>query len=122
MRWQTAQAIWIGWALACGAQAQQSAPPVAPATAAQDRALVFTRATVQSVFEEDKGRKRYIRLKLGPGSGLPFRTLTFRVRDPALVAPFPPGTGVEFVAQRLDGENTLVALRAAPKLMRFESH
>ncbi|WP_326537181.1 hypothetical protein [Pseudorhodoferax sp.] len=121
MRWRTAHAIWIGWALASSALAQQTAPPAA-ATAAQERALVFTRATVQSVFDEDKGRKHYIRLKLGPGSGLPFRTLTFRVRDPEMVAPFPPGTGVEFVAQRVDGENTLTALRAAPKLLRFESH
>lgn len=120
MRWRTAPAIWIGWALACGALAQQPAASRAPT--AREEALVFTRATVQSVFDEDQGRKHYIRLKLGPGAGLPFRTLTFRVRDLALVAPFPPGSGVEFVARRLDGENTLTALRAAPHLLRFESH
>ena len=82
--------------------------------------LIYTRATVQSVFNE--GAKHYIRLKLGPGSGLPFRTQTFRLRDPALATPFPPGTGVEFVARRLDGENTLTELRPAAKILRFESH
>ena len=99
----------VGGVQALPAGAETSAP-----------VLIYTRATVQSVFNE--GAKHYIRLKLGPGSGLPFRTQTFRLRDPAVAVPFPPGTGVEFVARRIDGENTLTELRAAPKLLRFESH
>lgn len=91
-----------------------------PATPAQTQ--VFTRATLHSVFSEDQGRRHYVRLKLGPGSGLPFRTLSFRVRDPALLAPFAVGSSVAFVARRVDGENQLTALRAAPPLLRFETH
>ena len=98
------------------AQAAESAPSVPP------QAQVFTRATVHSVLTEDGGRRRYIRLQLGPGSGLPFRTQTFRVRDAALVADVAPGTTVEFVARRVEGQNTLAALRAAPKIQRFEVH
>ncbi|KQP22782.1 copper-binding protein [Pseudorhodoferax sp. Leaf267] len=94
------------------AQTPKAAPP--------EQAVVYTRATVQSVFVEDA--RHYIRLKLGPGSGLPFRTLTFRVRDPAQVAAFTPGMGVEFIAARVGDENTLTALRAAPGIKRFESH
>lgn len=98
------------------AQAQGPGDPPAEKKAVPQ---VFTPATVASVFDTDAGAKHYIRLKLGPNQGLPFRTLTFRVRDPALIAPFPPGSGVAFIAQRLDGENTLTALRAAPKPQRF---
>ena len=98
------------------AEAQTPAGPQPQHEAAPQ---VFTRASVASVFDTDAGTKHYIRLKLGPNLGLPFRTLTFRVRDPALIAPFAPGSGVEFVARRLDGENTLTALRAAPRPQRF---
>lgn len=114
---RTLRTALLGCLLAAAlAQAQgPGAPPVAEKAAPQ----VFTRATVASVFDTDAGAKHYIRLKLGPHPGLPFRTVTFRVRDPALTAPFPPGSGVEFVAQRLDGENTVIALRAAPRPQRF---
>lgn len=110
---RTALAVCIASTLALAASAQPAPPASAPA-------LVFTRATVQSLFVDDG--QQYIRLKLGPGSGLPFRTLSFRVRDAALVAPYPPGATVEFVARRIDGENTLTDLRAAPKILRFETH
>lgn len=113
MAWRVALTICIALSLALPVSAQ-------PAAAASAPALVFTRATVQSLFVEDG--KQYIRLKLGPGSGLPFRTQSFRVREAALVAPYPPGSSVEFVTRRIGGENTLVALRPAPPILRFESH
>lgn len=97
------------WLLACTAALAQSPPQQQPGP-------VTTRATVQSHLVQD-GRQ-YVRLKLHAGAGLPFTTLTFRVRDPALVAPFPPGSSVDFVARRVDGENTLTVLRAAPKVPR----
>lgn len=116
MVWRTTVVVVAGVLALGSAQAQQ------PAASASQPALVYTRATVQSVFAEDGGRRHYIRLKLGPGSGLPFRTQTFRVRDMALIADFPPGSGVEFVARRQDGENTLVALRGTARIQRFETH
>jgi hypothetical protein len=42
---------------------------------------VYTRATVRSVFEEDGGKRLYIRLKLIPRGKIHFSTLTFRVLD-----------------------------------------
>ena len=111
------RALLLGGLLAAShAQAQGPDTPQADQKAAPQ---VFTHASVASVFDTDAGAKHYVRLKLGPNQGMPFRTLTFRVRDPALIAPFPPGSGVEFIAQRLDGENTVTALRAAPKPGRF---
>ncbi len=85
-----------------------------PADSGKSAAQVYTRGTVKSTFDADAGARHYVQLRLGPRSGLPFATSTFRVPDPAVLKPFPPGSGVEFIAQRVNGENTLVAIRPAP--------
>ncbi|MES2633084.1 MAG: copper-binding protein [Pseudomonadota bacterium] len=88
--------------------------------AAQHAEPVFTRAVVRSVFTEDGGKRQYIRLKLVPQGKLPFSTITFRVIDPRLVSGLKDGASVQFRAERLDGENTVTAIRAAAPCERFE--
>lgn len=117
---------WGGWLwLACIAAGPASAadpgaatvPGAATQAAAQ---AVFMRAEVRSVFEEEGGAKRFIRLKLRPRSKIPFTVLTYRVLDRRLIEAFPVGSAVEFVAERRDGENVLTQLRAAPRCERFQ--
>ena len=81
---------------------------------------VVTRAIVRSVFQEDSGKRQYIRLKLIPGGKIPFSTLTYRVMDAALVAGLREGDSVAFRAERQDGENVLTAIRAVPPCQRFQ--
>lgn len=76
--------------------------------------VVYTRGEFRGTFEEDGGRRLYVRVKFAPGWKLPFSTLTFRVRDPKLVAGVASGAVVEFRAEPVDGENTITALRTAP--------
>jgi serine-type D-Ala-D-Ala carboxypeptidase/endopeptidase len=73
--------------------------------------VVYTRGEFRGTFEEDGGRRLYARVKLAPGVKLPFSTLTFRVRDPKLVAGIASGAAVEFRAEPVDGERTITALR-----------
>jgi Cu/Ag efflux protein CusF len=87
--------------------------------AARSEPVVETRATVRSTFEEDGGRRFYIRLKLVPRGKLPFTTITYRVLDRGLVAHVREGDNVAFRAQRIDGENVLTALRAVAPCERF---
>ncbi len=92
---------------------QGSGPPavrIEPVAAAAPPATVFTRATVQSVSEEDADGRIYIRLKLQAIAKFPFATLTYRVRDRQLLAGLQPGETVEFRADRREGENTLIEL------------
>jgi len=79
---------------------------------------VYTRARLTSSFEE-RGRL-YVRMKLLPRSKIPFTTMTYRVRDKDLVRPFSAGSSVEFLAERLDGENTITAMRLAPECRKFQ--
>jgi putative copper export protein len=73
---------------------------------------VFTPAVLRAVFTEAGGTEVYVRLKLLiTGGDLPFTTLTFRVRDPALLEGLGEGARVAFRAVRIDGENTVVAIR-----------
>lgn len=81
---------------------------------------VETRATLRAVTEEDAGGRVYVHLKIVPNAKLPFTTLRFRVRDRALLAGLREGSSVKFRAERVDGENTLVAIRAAPPCDRFQ--
>lgn len=74
---------------------------------------VYTRGQFRGVFEEEGGRRVYARLKLVTGQKLPFTTLSYRVRDRRLVQGIQEGTEVDFRAERIDGENTLTALRPA---------
>lgn len=94
-------------------QAQTGAP------ARAQEGEVFTRAIVRSTFQEDSGRRQYIRLKLIPKGKLPFSTLTYRVLDASLVTGFREGDSVAFRAERRDGENVLTAIRPAPPCERF---
>lgn len=72
---------------------------------------VYTRGEFRGMFEEEGGRRVYARLKLMPGHKIPFSTLTYRVRDPQLLAGLQNGTDVEFRAERIDGENTITTMR-----------
>jgi D-alanyl-D-alanine-carboxypeptidase/D-alanyl-D-alanine-endopeptidase len=75
------------------------------------REVVYTRGEFRGTFAEDSGRRLYARIKIAPGTKLPFSTLTFRVRDPKLVAGMASGAVVEFRAEPIDGENTITGLR-----------
>jgi len=85
-----------------------------PANAAE----VHTRAIVRSISKED-GRL-YIRLKLIPRSKLPFSTVTYRVLDARLIAGLREGDSVAFRAERLDGDNVLMAIHTATPCQRFK--
>jgi CubicO group peptidase (beta-lactamase class C family) len=84
--------------------------PVAAGAAAAASVAVFTRATVQSVSEEDADGRVYIRLKLRAIAQYPFATLTYRVPDRHLLEGVQPGASVDFRAERRAGENTLIEL------------
>ncbi|WP_427914886.1 serine hydrolase [Ramlibacter sp. MMS24-I3-19] len=81
---------------------------------------VETRATLRSITEEDHGKRVYVHLKVAPGANLPFTTLRFRVPDRAVLRGMREGASVKFRAERIDGENTLVAIRAVPACVRFQ--
>ncbi|WP_326542458.1 serine hydrolase [Pseudorhodoferax sp.] len=93
-------------------------PPASPA--ARQAGPVEMRAIMRSVTEEDGGTRAYVHLKVVPAANLPFTTLRFRVRDKALVAGLRDGASVKFRAERIDGENTLMAIRAVPACVRFQ--
>lgn len=80
---------------------------------------VYTRARLMSSHEEPGG-KLYLHLKIPPRSKIPFTTQTFRLADRRLVADIADGTPVEFVSRRLEGENTVVAIRAVAECPRFQ--
>jgi Cu/Ag efflux protein CusF len=93
--------------------------PTAPANL-QQTTQVETRATVRLVTEEDGGKRVYVHLKIVPRAKLPFTTLRFRVRDRALLAGLHEGASVKFRAERIEGENTVLAIRAVPPCVRFQ--
>jgi len=88
------------------------------ANAKRPAEAVYTRARLTSSFEE--GGRLYVRLKLLPRSRIPFTTMTYRVRDKNLVRQFSTGSSVEFLAERLDGENTITAMHSAPECKKFQ--
>lgn len=99
---------------------EQAGPPAPLTSAAPQANLVETRATVRSIAEEDGGKRMVVHLKLAPASNLRFTTLRFRVRETALLAGLHAGSSVKFRAERIDGENTLVAIRIVPACVRFQ--
>lgn len=104
------------------AQAQTSRP-VGGELAVQAResgSEVFTRAIVRSAFQEDSGRRHYIRLKLVPKGKIPFSTVTYRVMDSSLISGLREGDSVAFRAERRAGENVLTAIRLVPPCQRFD--
>lgn len=104
------------------ATSEHAGPVEQPARArTQEAPKVETRATLRAVTEEDGGGRIYVHLKIVPRAKLPFTTLRFRVRDRALLAGLREGASVKFRAERVEGENTLVAIRAVPPCERFQA-
>ncbi|MBN9407839.1 MAG: serine hydrolase [Burkholderiales bacterium] len=77
-----------------------------------------TRAELRSVADEGGGLYAY--LKIMPGAKLPFTTYRFRVRDRDMLAGLEAGANVKFRAERIEGENTLVTIRAVAACVRFQ--
>lgn len=90
---------------------------IAPVPAAQSTPPVETRATLVSITED--GDRVFVHLKIAPRSKLPFTTLRFKARDRALLAGLQVGASVKFRAASVDGENTLLGIRAVPACKRF---
>lgn len=99
---------------------EHAGPREASPAAAQETSSVETRATVRSITGEQGDKGVYVRLKVVPHAKLPFTTLRFRVRERALLAGLREGASVKFRAERIEGENTLVAIRAVPPCVRFQ--
>ncbi|MDH6593626.1 Cu/Ag efflux protein CusF [Variovorax sp. TBS-050B] len=104
----------LGLSLIAGPAAAQPTP----APAAGETQPVYTRARFKSAHEE--AGKPYVRLTLVPRAKLPFSTQTFRLADRALLDGIADDSPVEFVSRRIDGENTVVAIRAVPACRRFQ--
>lgn len=117
MRFETAWICVLAAGLGTVANAAGTSPPDPKASTA-----VETRATVRSIVQEGEGddRRTYIHLKLLPRSKIPFTTQRFRVRDPASVAGLSPETSVKFRTEQIEGENTLVSIRAVAACVRFQ--
>ena len=84
-----------------------------------EQAPVFTRARLSSSYE-DSGGKLYVRLRLLPGSKVPFATQTFRLPDRSLLADIPEGSWVKFTSRHIDGENTVTSIHATAECKRFQ--
>lgn len=97
-------------ALACCLPDAASAQ-AATAAAAADPASVYTQGEFRAVSQEQGSRDSFAHIKVAPGMKIPFTTITYRVRDAALLKGLQPGTRVEFRAERVEGENVLVAIR-----------
>lgn len=98
--------------LLCCLPAAALAQGAAPASAAADPATIYTQGEFRSVSQEQGSRDTFAHIKVAPGVKIPFSTITFRVRDAALLKGLQPGARVEFRAERVEGENVLVAIRA----------
>jgi len=72
---------------------------------------VHTQGEFRSLSQEDGGRSTFAHIKIAPGWKIPFTTMRYRVRDARLLDGLKPGTRVEFRAERVDGENVLLAIR-----------
>ncbi|MES2611888.1 MAG: copper-binding protein [Pseudomonadota bacterium] len=97
--------------LPVAALAQATAPAAAAAAAAADPATIYTHGEFRAVSQEQGSRDTFAHIKVAPGVKIPFSTITYRVRDAALLKGLQPGTRVEFRAERVEGENVLVAIR-----------
>lgn len=93
------------------------AQPQAPAGPA---ASAYTRAQVRSLPSVQAGEASLLRLKILPAGGIPFSTIAFEVRDPALLQGLVVGDDVAFRAARIDGRNVVVALRKVAPCVRFQ--
>lgn len=84
---------------------------LAQAAAADPAASVYTHGEFRAISQEPGSRDTFAHIKVAPGVKIPFSTITYRVRDAALLKGLQPGTRVEFRAERVEGENVLVAIR-----------
>lgn len=84
---------------------------LAQAAAADPAATVYTQGEFRAVSQEPGSRDSFAHIKVAPGVKIPFSTITYRVRDAALLKGLEPGSRVEFRAERVEGENVLVAIR-----------
>jgi hypothetical protein len=92
-------------------------PP--PAVAAPPQ-VVYTRAQVRALPAASGPEAGLLRLKIRPRARIPFSTLTFRVRDAALLDGIRVGDEVEFTARAEEGENVLTRLRKVAPCVRFQ--
>ena len=97
--------------LATAAVAAQGNDPADAGVRAPGEQAVYTPGHVQSIRTEAGTSRTYVSIRLLQLRDHPFATLTYRVADPALTAGLRPGDRVEFVARRVHGENTIVAIR-----------
>lgn len=97
-----------------------SPAPAGAGTAAGPQQQVETHATVRSIFEENDGRRIYIRLKLAQLNNKPFPILTYRVTDRAMLTGIAQGSSVAFTAARAGGENTITSLRTTGPCLRSQ--
>lgn len=113
----------VATASLCGALAANAiAAPPAPAAGGTGAATVepvYTRARLVSVDKESNDRI-LVRLKLLPRSKIPFSTLTFVVRDKALLADIPEGAWVKFQARSEDSVNVLTSIHVVEECRRFQ--
>ena len=84
---------------------------LAQAATADPAATVYTQGEFRAVSQEQGSRDSFAHIKVAPGVKIPFSTITYRVRDAALIKGLQPGARVEFRAERVEGENVLVAIR-----------
>ena len=113
----------VAASLCCTLAASAFAAP-SPAVTQGDQSAataepVFTRARLVSV-QPDRDGRLLVRLKLLPRSKIPFSTLTFTVRDRALVADIPEGSWVKFTARSEGGVNWLTAIHVVDECRRFQ--
>lgn len=110
----------IAAALLCAAAAPLHAQPSPAATpeASASSPAVHTQGEFRSRSQEDGGRSTFAHIKIAPGWKIPFTTMRYRVRDARLLDGLKPGTRVEFRAERVDGENVLLAIRPQNALAR----
>ncbi len=116
-------AVLVSVSLCCVMAMNAVAAPSALATQVDQSAAtaepVFTRARLVSVQPDGDGRL-LVRLKLLPRSKIPFSTLTFSVRDMALMAEIPEGSWVKFTARSEGGVNWLTAIHVVEECRRFQ--
>lgn len=107
----------VSFAFSFGAQAQTSrpaaAPIAAPASAASTAAAPLSEGEVRKV-DKEAGK---LTLRHGPLLNLDMgaMTMVFRVADPKVLDQVKPGDQVRFVADRVNGQFTVMQIEAAGK-------
>lgn len=109
----------VSYAFSFGAQAQTATPAAAPVAASASASAVSATAGPMSEGEVRKVDKEAGKLTLrhGPLLNLDMgaMTMVFRVADPKVLDQVKPGDPVRFVAERVNGQLTVVQIEAAAK-------